>query len=121
MSGRIKIAVLMLLFMFAGCTTMQQLRPQDPALADGLKIGDRLIVYEKSGRIFDIRFVRLDGGMLRGSMTDDGLDSVEIRLDNIERIEAERVAVGRTTGAVLGGIVLAPIVAVGAGLALAGQ
>jgi hypothetical protein len=111
----------MFLFMFAGCTTMQQVRPQDRALEDSLKIGDHLIVYEKSGRIFDIRFVRLDEGILRGSMSDDGLDSVEIRLDNIERIEAERVAIGRTTGAVLGGIVLAPIVAVGAGLALAGQ
>ncbi len=59
--------------------------------------------------------------VLRGSLFDDGLESVEIKLEHIEKIEAERIALGRSTAAVLGGIVLAPLAAVGAGLALAGQ
>ena len=57
----------------------------------------------------------------RGSLFDDGLESVEIELEHTEKIEAERIALGRTTAAVLGGIVLAPLAAVGAGLALAEQ
>lgn len=102
-----------------GCTTMQEVKPQKGPLTDYLKIGDHIVVYEKSGRIVDIRFVLIEGEVLRGSLFDDGLEPVEIKLDQIEKIEAERIAAGRTTAAVLGGIVLAPIAAVGAGLAIA--
>ncbi len=99
---------------------MQEVRPRDGSLEDFLHTGDRLIVYEKSGRIIDMRFVLIEDGVLRGSMTSDGLYALEVPLEHIERIEAERIAAGRTTGAVIGGIVLAPLAAVGAGLALAG-
>ena len=84
-------------------------------------INSNLIVYETNGRIVDMRFVLIEGNVLRGSLFDDGLESVEIKLEHIEKIEAERIAFGRTTAAVLGGIVLAPLAAVGAGLALAEQ
>jgi len=104
-----------------GCTTMQEVKPQEGSLTDNLEIGDRIIVYENSGRIVDMRFVLIEGEALRGSLFFDGLEPVEINLHDIEKIEAERIAAGRTTAAVLGGIVLAPIAAVGAGLALAEQ
>ena len=58
---------------------------------------------------------------MRGSLVFDGLEPVEVRLDEIEKIEAERIAAGRTAAAVLGGVVLAPIAAVGAGIVLAEQ
>jgi len=114
-------SIVLLLAGLTGCTTMKQVRPQKDSLADYLETGDRIIVYEESGRIVNMRFVRVDDDRLRGSLTDDGLEAVEIMFTDIRRIEAERVAVWRTAGAVLGGIVLAPIAAVGAGLALAGQ
>ncbi len=100
---------------------MQEVKPQEGLLTGHLKIGDHIVVYEKSGRIVDMRFVLIEGEVLRGSLFDDGLEPVGIKLDQIEKIEAERIAVGRTTAAVLGGIVLAPIAAVGAGLAIAEQ
>lgn len=104
---------------FVACTTMQEVKPQDGVLADYLEIGDHIIVYEKSGRIVDMRFVLVDEDVLRGSLFVDGLEPVEIDIDQIERIEAERIAAGRTTAAVLGGIVVAPIAALGAGMAIA--
>ena len=116
-----RVFFLLLLAGLCGCTTMKEVRTRDVSLADHLEMGDRIVVYEKSGRIVTMRYVRVDGTVLRGSLADDGLEPVEIFLDGIERIESERVAVWRTAGAVLGGIVLAPIAAVGAGLALAGQ
>ena len=115
------IAIVLFVALASACTTMKEVRPADGNLADYLKIGDHIVVYESSGRIIDMRFVRIDGDVLRGSYSDDGLDAVEVRIDDIERIEAERLAAGRTTGAVIGGIVLAPLAAVGAGIALSGQ
>jgi hypothetical protein len=58
---------------------------------------------------------------MRGSLFFDGLEKVEVELGDIEKIEAERIAAGRTAAAVLGGVVLAPLAAVGAGIALAEQ
>ncbi len=104
-----------------GCTTMQEVKPREGALIGHLEIGERIIVYEKTGRIVDMRLVLIEDDVLRGSLFFDGLEPIEIRLDEIERIEAERLAAGRTTAAVLGGIVLAPLAAVGAGVAIAGQ
>ena len=100
---------------------MQEVKQQEELLTEYLEIGDHIIVYETDGRIFDMRFVLVEGNVLRGSLFDDGLESVEIKLEHIEKIEAERIALGRTTAAVLGSIVLAPLAAVGAGLALAEQ
>lgn len=114
------LATLLLAALF-GCTTMQEVKQQEEPLTDYLEIGDHIIVYETDGRIVDMRFVLMEGNVLRGSLFDDGLESVEIKLEHIEKIEAERIAFGRTTAAVLGGIVLAPLAAVGAGLALAEQ
>lgn len=108
-------------FLAAGCTTMKELPSDSESLADRLQTGDHIIVYEDSGRVFDMRFVLIDGDVLRGSLVRDGQEAVEIRLADISKVEAERVAVGRTTGAVLGGAVLLPIAAMGAGLALADE
>lgn len=115
----LKCLMVLMLPVFVGCTTMQEVKPKDGMPADFLEIGDHIIVYEKSGRIVDMRFVRVDENVLRGSLFSDGLEPVAIDIDQIERIEAERIAAGRTAGAVLGGIVLAPIAAVGAGMAIA--
>lgn len=98
---------------------MKEVRPRDGGLESRLDVGDRIIVYELTGRVIDMRFVVIDGDILRGSLTADGQQPVEVRLADIEKIESERVAVGRTAGLVLGGVVLAPVAAVAAGAALA--
>ena len=112
---------ILLLFALVGCTTMQEVKQQEGLLTNYLEIGVHIMVYETSGRMVDMRFVLVEGNVLRGSLFDDGLEAVEIKLEHIEKIEAEQIALGRTTAAVLGGIVLAPIAALGAGLALAEQ
>ena len=110
-----------LLLYLSGCSTMQEVRRDVAQLKDYLEVGDHVVVYEKSGRIIDMRFVLIDGDVLRGSLFFDGLEKVEVELGDIEKIEAERIAAGRTVAAVLGGVVLAPLAAVGAGIALAEQ
>ena len=114
----VTIAVLIFL---SGCTSMQEMQARDGQLAERLQTGDHVIVYTRSGRIIDMRYVLVEGEVMRGSLVFDGLEPVEVRLDEIEKIEAERIAAGRTAAAVLGGVVLAPIAAVGAGIVLAEQ
>ena len=109
------------LIALSGCTTMQEMRLADVDLADLLETGDHVVVYTRSGQIIDMRFVLIEGDVMRGSLIYDGLEAVEVRLGEIEKIEAERIAAGRTAAAVLGGVVLAPIAAVGAGMVLAEQ
>ena len=121
MKRRHTILVMLFVAVLAGCTTMKEVKPKDRPLADYLDIGDHIVVYEKSGKIGDMRCVLIEDDVLRGSYFDDGLEPVEIRLDQIEKVEAERIAVGRSAAVVLGGILLAPIAAVGAGLALVVQ
>jgi hypothetical protein len=100
---------------------MKEMPSDGESLAVRLKTGDHIIVYESSGRVLDMRFVLIEDHVLRGSLVRDGQEAVEVRLVDIRKIEAERVAVGRTTGAVLGGAVLLPIAAMGAGVVLAGE
>lgn len=113
--------VVSLLFASAGCTSMREVRPAERPLTEVLRTGDHVIVYEDTGRIVDMRYVRTDGTTLRGSLYTDGLTPVTVEIDRIERVEVERIAAGRTGLAVAGGIILAPIAALGLGLALAEQ
>ena len=63
----------------------------------------------------------IDGGVLRGSYRGQGLQSVEVFIDDIAMLEVEKISAGKTTAAVIGGIVLLPIVALGAVFAMAAQ
>lgn len=105
----------------AGCTSMREIEFTDRPLPELLRPGDHLLVYQNDGRILDIRYVRIDGSLLRGSLYADGLEPVAIDLAQVERLEVERIAAGRTTLAIAGGIVLAPVAALGLGAALAEQ
>jgi len=87
--------------------------------ADSFETGDHLVIYEKQGRIIDMTFTKLDGGALYGSLANDGLMTVEVYLEDIEKVEIEKISGAKTTGAVVGGIILLPIVAAGAVLGVA--
>lgn len=103
----------------AGCTSMRPVDMAQPDFADRLETGDRLVVYEKHGRIIDMKLTQVEDGILFGSLTNNGLETVEVELADIEKIEIEKISGAKTTGAVVGGIILLPVVAAGAVLAVA--
>lgn len=92
-----------------------------PDFADRFEAGDHLVVFERQGRVVDMTLTRVADGVLYGSLTNDGLTTVEIRLADVEKVEIEKISGARTTGAVIGGIVLLPVVAAGAVLAVAAE
>ena len=104
-----------------GCTSMRELDSREPEFAAQIEVGDHLIVHEKGGRIVDMTLTEIDDGVLRGSYRGQGLQTVEVHIDEIALIEVEKISAGKTTAAVIGGIVLLPIVALGAVFAMAAQ
>ena len=97
-----------------GCTSMRTMDAQQADLTEQLEAGDHLVVYEKSGRKVDMTLSEIDDGILYGSQFQNGLDTVEVEISEIVRIEIEKISGVKTTGAVLGIIVLLPFVALGA-------
>ena len=106
------------LFSIVGCTSMRPVDMAQSDFADAFETGDHLVVYERQGRIIDMRFTGIENGVMFGSLYSDGLTSVEVVIKDIDKIEIEKISGAKTTGAVLGGIVLLPIVAAGAGIAI---
>ncbi len=115
------IIVLVTTISLMGCTTMRTMDAQQPDFVEQLEVGDHLVVYEKSGRVVDMTLTEIDGSVLYGSVHDSGLTTVEVDLQQIVKVEIEKISGVKTTAAILGGIVLLPIAIVGAGFALAEQ
>jgi hypothetical protein len=107
------------LFSVVGCTSMRPVDLSQSDFAGTFEPGDHLVVYERQGRIIDMRFTGIENGVMFGSLYNDGLTSAEVVLRDIEKIEIEKISGAKTTGAVLGGIVLLPIVAAGAVVGIA--
>ena len=102
-----------------GCTTMKPVDIRKSDLTEQLDGGDHLVVYEKSGRKVDMTLTLIDADYLRGTLGENTSVPVEVHIDDIETIESEKIAVARTAGAILGGIVLLPFAVLG--LAMSGQ
>ncbi len=102
-----------------GCTSMRPVNMERADFAEFFETGDHIVVYERQGRIVDMKVTQVDNGYIYGSLSADGLTTVEVRLTDVEKIEIEKISGVKTTGAVLGGIVLIPVVAVGAAVAVA--
>lgn len=114
-----QLILLISILSLAGCTSMRAVDVAQAGFTDHFEAGDHLIVYEKQGRIIDMKLTRVENEVLYGSLSDDGLTTVAVSLDDVEKIEIEKISGAKTTGAVIGGIVLLPVVAVGAVLAVA--
>lgn len=112
MTSKAIIALLAVLSL-AGCTSMRPLDAQQVDLASELEPGDHLVVYERSGRILDMDFRDLEDGRVRGWAT-DGTGPVGASIEDIERLEIEKIDGMKTTLAVAGGTVAAAVVVVGA-------
>jgi len=111
-------AVLMTLIVLTGCTSMRAIDVSQADFTTQLETGDHLVITEKGGRIVDMTFAQIEGNTLFGSRHNNGMESVEVEIDQILQIEIEKISGAKTTAAVVGGIVLLPVVAVGAGLAV---
>lgn len=114
-----QLILLVSVLSLVGCTSMRTVDVAQSGFADHFEAGDHLVVYEKQGRVVDMKLTRVENGVLYGSLSDNGLATVEVRLADAEKIEIEKISGAKTTGAVIGGIVLLPVVAVGAALAVA--
>jgi hypothetical protein len=99
---------------------MQQVDAEPTTLADQLEVGDRVIVYEKSGRVIDMTVTSIDENTLRGAFTRNPLTGVEIQVENIAKIEVEEIDGGMTALAVVGGtlavVTVIPLLLIGAAM-----
>ena len=102
-----------------GCTSMRTIDMAQSDFADHFEAGDHLVIYEKQGRIVDMKLTQVENDVLYGSLSDNGLTTVEVSLADVEKIEIEKISGAKTTGAIVGGIVLLPVVAAGAVLGVA--
>ncbi len=96
-----------------GCTTMRSIDTRKHDLTEQLEVGDYVVIYQKSGRSVDMTIHAIDAYTLQGTLGKNNGRSVQVDIDDIETIEKEGIAVAKTTGAVLGGIVLLPIMVLG--------
>ena len=93
-----------------GCTTMRPIETQQSNLTEQFEVGDHLVIYEKSGRIADMTLTLIDGDSLHGSLADSRRTPVQVDINDIEKIEVEKIDGVKTTLAVIGGaIVIVPL------------
>lgn len=117
MKTRLMIILLCLTSM-VGCTSMQSVKTEPSRLAEQLEAGDRLVIYENSGRVIDMTLAMIDGDTLRGALTIAPATVVEVNIADIQKIEVEKIDGGMTALAVVGGaaavVVIVPLLAIGA-------
>ncbi|WMS87179.1 hypothetical protein [Pleionea litopenaei] len=94
------------IFCLIGCTSMQTVSNSAPH--HEVEFKDRIVVYERGGRIIDMQVVSIDETKIVGSLTNAPLQAVTTLLADVEKIEIESVDGGKTTLAVVGGIILLP-------------
>jgi len=105
-----------LLISTTGCMTMRPLEATT-ALTNAIKVGDKVELIEKDGYINKFTVGKITEQFVAG--TDERGSHVSIPLENVESVSVEKVDGGRTTLAVMGGIVAIPIVLFGAGAMVA--
>ena len=106
------LTVLAMLICSTGCMTMRPV-DEDRALTDVIKVGDKVEVIEKDGYINKFTVGKITEQFIAGN--DEIGSHKSIPLEKIETVSVEKINGGRTTLAVMGGIVALPIVLIGAG------
>ncbi len=98
-----------------GCTTMRPVETGQANLTEQLEVGDHLVIYEKSGRIVDMTLTLIDGDILEGTLAGNNFIPVEVDINDIEKIEFEKIDGVKTTLAVVGGtIIISPLMLIAA-------
>ena len=116
-----KTILLAALFSLVGCTSMRPVEMERSDFTDYIETGDRLVVYEKYGRVLDMKVAKVEPDVIHGSLAGAGWSTVMVELPDVEKIEIERIDGAKTTGAVVGGIILLPIFVAFAGLGAAAE
>lgn len=110
------LLISVLLISSTGCMSMRPV--EDPsALIDHVEVGDKVELIQKDGYINTFTVGKITDAFIAGS-TDSG-SHVSVLTQDIERVSVEKVDGGRTTLAVMGGIVAIPIILLGAGAMMA--
>lgn len=110
----------LIIFSLIGCTSMVKMDHADPQKVAEIKIGDHLLVYEKSGRVSDFIVAYADETKVRGNVVQSGKSQVntgeyqvEINWQDITKLEIEKPDGAKTILAIAGGIVLIPVIVLG--------
>lgn len=95
--------ILLCMLQLCGCTSMRTMEPSATSLEEKLKVGDHLIIYEKSGRVVDMTLTAIEAEVLYGTLSWDSTRAVEVKFSDASKIERESVDGGKTVLAVVGG------------------
>lgn len=106
------LVILSLLVCGSGCMSMQPLKSQVP-VTEQIEIGDNVEVVDNRGLIHRFTVGKITDTDLAGPDSSGSLISIPVA--DAVQISAEKVDGGRTTLAVVGGLVAAPIVLLGLG------
>lgn len=113
------VLVLLCIFLNA-CTSMQPIQDPPSELAEQLEIGDRLVIYDAEGNVFPMILTLIEEDHLVGAAGKKVQRPKRVPIENITRIEVEKLDGTRTALAVAGGTVMAivflPWAAFGLGL-----
>ena len=109
------IIVLVTLICMVGCTTMRPVENAPSELSQNLEMGDKLTIYEKTGRIYEMTLTEMSNDSLHGIGLKNPVQ-ITVQLADIEKIEVEKIDGVKTTVAVIGGLILIVPIALLAGL-----
>jgi len=104
-----KSLLLLLTFALSCCTSLNKLDYyKEVDLSSIVSIGDKLSVTLNSGDNYYLKVVSTKENQMVGTLMETG-EGITITVDDIEYIEVETIDGGKTTLAIMGGIVLIPI------------
>ena len=103
-----KSLVLFLTFAISCCTSLNKLDYyKEVDLSSIISIGDKLSVTLNSGDNYYLKVVSINESQMVGTLLETS-EGITITVDDIEYIEVETIDGGKTTLAIMGGIVLIP-------------
>ena len=120
-----KSLVLLLTFAISCCTSLNKLDYyKEVDLSSIVSIGDKLSVTLNSGDNYYLKVVGIKENQMVGTLLETNEsqmvgthietgEGITIKVDDIEYIEVETIAGGKTTLAIMGGIVLIPFAILG--------
>ena len=103
-----KSLLLLLTFAISCCTSLNKLDYyKEVDLSSIISIGDKLSVTLNSGDNYYLKVVSINESQMVGTLLETS-EGITITVDDIEYIEVETIDGGKTTLAIMGGIVLIP-------------
>ena len=103
-----KSLLLLLTFAISCCTSLNKLDYyKEVDLSSIISIGDKLSVTLNSGDNYYLKVVSIKENQMVGTLLETS-EGITITVDDIEYIEVETIDGGKTTLAIMGGIVLIP-------------